>query len=283
MKYVFMVALLMTSMLTMAAAVYCGENDAPEIKVHKFDNLAIHTFASKEAFGDWTIIFETDDALVMLEPQSMPKSAIALREYIAALGKPLAGIIVSYHGVGPESYPGVPIYASKAAIDFIKSNQVADVMGNYKTLFPEFDDKVIMPTRTLEKNMTIGGIDFEFFFDDHAYPMPGVDVAIPSSKIYYMHMLAGDSHSIIGDLSEIDPFIAYLRNVMALGYETFLCSHHGPETVADIKAKIDYLLLLKNVAGKAKSADEFVNAMKKAAPDKKGEQYLGMTAANLFK
>ena len=255
-----------------------------EVAKYNFNGVTVHTYASEEGFHDWSILFETDKELVLLEPQTMPDSARDFRRYIESIGKPLAAILVSYHGVGPESYPGVPIYASPAAIDFIKGGKAEKVMADFNKLFPEFDPKIIIPTKTLTADaLSFAGLDFRFDFVNNAYPMPGVDVALPRQKIFYMHMLGGDTHSILNSVADIDVFVAYLQDIKSQDYEIFLCSHHMPETVADVDAKIEYLEKVKAIAGKAKTRDEFIAEVKKAAPNLKGEHYLEMTAGNLYK
>lgn len=251
---------------------------------YRLNDLTIHTYESREGYGDWSIVFENDANLVVLEPQTMPASAKELRRYLDGLGKPVAGILVSYHGVGPDSFPGVPIYASPAAVEFIKSGKAEKALAKFADAFPGVDPKVIVPTRVLNGDrITVGGIAFALKFEDNAFPMPGMDVALPEHAMYYMHALGGDTHSILGSLDDIEPFTAYLRRLKAEGFTVFLTSHHGPEAVADVDAKIAYLQKVKDVASASTSRQEFISEMKRLCPNLKGEHYLGMTAANLFK
>ena len=83
-----------------------------EVAKYSLNGITVHTYASKEAYQEWSILFETKDALILLEPQPMPASSKDFRRYIESIGKPLSAVIVSYHGVGPESFPGTPIYAA---------------------------------------------------------------------------------------------------------------------------------------------------------------------------
>lgn len=261
-----------------------GSGRKGTITKYEINGLTVHTYASDEAYRDWTIIFENDKNLVMLEPQPMPASSNDLRRYVESLGKPLAAILTSYHGTGPDSYPGVPIYATSAAVDFVRSGRYEKTMRQFARRFPDFDVKVIVPNRTVKgMRLYAGDIEFMTHPDDHAYPMPGMDVALPTHKMYYMHALGGDSHAIVGSMYEIDPEIAKLEKLKDAGYDVFLTTHHAPETRADVIAKIAYLKVLKEAALAAKSKDEFIAQMKFLNPDKKGEQYLEMTAGNLFK
>lgn len=254
------------------------------LRKYRLNNLTVHTYESREAYGDWTIVFENETQLVILEPQTMPASAKELRRYLDSLGKPIAGILVSYHGVGPDSFPGVPIYASPAAVAFIKSGKAEEILKKYADTFPDVDPKLIIPTHILEsKRLTVGGIAFSFNFKDDAFPMPGTDIAVPEHAMYYMHALGGDSHSILGGLDEIEPMTAYLRKLMEEGYTVFLTSHHSPESVSDMEAKIAYLQTVKDVASASSSREEFISEMKRLCPNLKGDHYLEMTAANLFK
>lgn len=262
--------------------------DADEYKgklaKYNLNGLTVHTYASDEAYKDWTILFENDAQVVMLEPQPMPASARDLRRYVESLGKPLAGIIVSYHGVGPESYPGVPIYATPAANKVFRSAKIEKVMQNFAKSFPDFDVKVILPNRTLTDNkFSLGGIDFIAAPDDNGYPLPGLDLTLPGHRIHYVHMLGGDTHSIIGSRERLDTFNASLEALKQDGIEYFLSSHHMPEQIADLDAKLVYLRTMKEVLSQARTGPEFVSEMKRLAPGLRGEQYLEMTAKSLFK
>ena len=89
----------------------------------------------------------------------MPESAKELKRYIDGLGKPLAAVIVSYHGAGLAPYKGIPIYASKAATEFAGDGRGAALFENFAKGFPGFDPTVIVPDHVLEGPNAPRGLD----------------------------------------------------------------------------------------------------------------------------
>lgn len=254
-------------------------------KIERFERngVTIHAYNSSEGMLDGSFVFETDKALVLLEPQSMPESAKDLKRYVESLKKPLAAIIVSWHGAGLNLYKGVPVYAGKAAIEFARNGGAAQLFDFFAKGFPGFDPTVIVPDKVLEgKNADIGGIDFVFEYQDAPAPAPGMTVAVPAAKAFYLHMLGGDCHSILGGKGHIDAFIEELKSIRAQGYELILSSHHTPEKPEALDAKIAYLEKTKEILAESKTRDAFLAAMKKAFPGLQGEAYLEMSANNLF-
>ncbi len=255
-------------------------------KIEKFDmhGLTVHTYNSVEGMVDGSAVFETEKALVLLEPQPMPESAKELKRYIDGLNKPLAAIIVSYHGAGLALYEGVPVYASKATVEFAKNGAEAGLFEHFAKTVPGFDPTVIVPGHVLEgPTANVGGIDFALEYHDAPAPAPGMTVAVPSAKAVYLHMLGGDTHSILGGKEHIDAFIAELQKIKSEGYELILTSHHVPEKADALDQKIAYLEKTKEILNGAKTKDDFIAAMKQAFPDYQGEAYLNMSADALYK
>ena len=267
----------------LGGAAFALEGYAGKIETFERPGLTVHTYNSVEGMLDGSAIFETEKELVLLEPQSMPESAKELKRYIDGLGKPLAAVIVSYHGAGLAPYKGIPIYASKAATEFAGDGRGAALFENFAKGFPGFDPTVIVPDHVLEgPNASIGGIDFALEYDDTPAPAPGMIVAVPSAKVVYLHMLGGDTHSILGSAGHIDAFAEQLRKMKGEGYELILTSHHTPEKPEALDAKIAYLEKTKEILSASKTKEDFVAAMKEAFPDYQGEGYLEMSAANLY-
>lgn len=255
------------------------------------NGLFVHTYESTEAYGDWSIILENEHHLIVLESQSMPNSARELHRYLGSLNKPIAGVLISYHGVGPDSFPGIPIYATPEAIAHIKSDKMEKAFARYAEKFPGVDPKIVIPTHPLiDPCFTIGDITMclqppdvaSYAGSKDGLDLPAYCLSLPEHGIYYMHILGGDMHAIIHSIDEIDPYIEYLENLKEQGYEIFLSAHHKPETKAGLDTKIAYLRTIKMVATVAATHDEFISEMRRLEPTRKGEKYLQMTAENLY-
>ncbi|RRD63894.1 MBL fold metallo-hydrolase [Fretibacterium sp. OH1220_COT-178] len=270
--------------MALGGTAFAAEGYKGSIGKFEMPGLTVHAYNSAEGMLDGSVVFETEKELVLLEPQSMPESAKDLKRYINGLGKPLAAVIVSYHGAGLSHYKGIPIYASKAAVEFAKDGRAAALFENFAKGVPGFDSKVVVPDQSLEgPNASIGGIDFSLEYDDVPAPAPGMTIAVPSAKVVYLHMLGGDTHSILGSAGHIEAFAEALRKMKGKGYELILTSHHVPEKPEALDKKIAYLEKTKEILTASGTKEEFVAAMKKAFPDYRGEGYLEMSAANLYK
>lgn len=280
----FVRALVMAGVLALlGGSVFAAESYSGKIAKFEMQGLTVHTYNSAEGMMDGSAVFETEKELVLLEPQSMPESAKELKKYIDGLNKPLAAVIVSYHGAGLAPYKGVPIYASEAAVEFSKNGGEAGLFGYFAKSVPGFDPTVVVPDHALSgSSADIGGIGFALEYDNTPAPAPGMTVALPSAKVVYLHMLGGDTHSILGGKEHIDAFIKELQGIKGKGYELILTSHHAPEKTDALDKKIAYLEKTKEILSGSKTKSEFVSAMKKAFPDYQGENYLEMSAGNLY-
>ena len=270
--------------MALGGAAFASEGYKGRIEKFEMPGVIVHAYNSAEGMLDGSAVFETEKELVLLEPQSMPESAKELKQYIDGLGKPLAAVIVAYHGAGLSPYKGVPIYASKAAVEFAKDGRGAALFENFAKGVPGFDPEVIVPDHVLEApEAVLGGVAFALEYDDIPAPAPGMTVAVPSAKVVYLHMLGGDTHSILGGAEHIKAFAEALRKMKGQGYELILTSHHAPERPEALDKKIAYLEKTLEILSASKTKEDFVAAMKQAFPDYQGEAYLEMSAANLYK
>jgi hypothetical protein len=205
-----------------------------------------------------------------------------LKRYIDSLGKPLAAVIVGYHGSGPIPCEGVPVHGSRASVEFAKSGRSAALYGPFAKGAHGFDATVVVPDHIIEgETANIAGIDFALDYRDA--PAPGMTIGVPSAKAVYLHMLGGDSHSILGGREHIDVFIGELEKIKSRGYELILTSHHTPEAIGNLDEKIAYLEKTKEILAASKTQGEFLASMKKTFPNHMCEHYLEMSAENLFR
>lgn len=268
--------------LTGTTSAFAAEGYADKVAKFEREGLTVHSYNSTEGMRDGSFIFETAEALVVLEPQSMPGSIEEFKKYVESLNKPVKAVIVSYHGAGLSHYAGIPIYASKATIEFAESGAEKKMLDNFAETNPGFDTTVIVPGQALEAaSATIEGIDFALFYDNS--PFPGMTVAIPSSKVVYLHMLGADTHSILFSPEHIEAFITQLKGLKDQGYELILSSHHTPETAEALDQKIAYLEKTKEILKEAKTKEEFVTAMNATFPDYYGDHFVTMSAGRIYK
>ncbi|QEM67572.1 MBL fold metallo-hydrolase [Geobacter sp. FeAm09] len=269
-------------LLSLAAQANAAGFDAARFETIKTKNLQIHSYATQDALGDVSIVFETENALILLEPPPFHSKSGELKAYLATLKKPLKGIIVSAHNGAVEKFEGVPIYASQATAGELNKSIKSQLESFRSFGGDDLNTKLAAPTQILtDKKVAIAGIGFEVVY--HNGPLPTIDLAIPESNVLFLHMLGADSHSLVTSREQLVDLIDNLNRADKNGYKIVLSSHHKPETGKDITRKIAYLEKMKGIISCAKTSEEFVAAMKASFPDLQGGHYLNMTAQSLYR
>ena len=95
-------------------------------------------------------------------------------------------------------------------------------------------------------------------------------------------MLGHDCHSIVAGENHANVMIEQLKGYIDKNYTLVLSSHYLPETINDVKTKIDYLEDLKNIAKNSSNGDEFQEKVKAKYPNYTGLNYLDMTKGYFF-
>ncbi len=244
--------------------------------------LKVHTYATQDALGDVSIIFETPKSLVLLEPVPFYSKTAELKAYMDTLHKPLKGIIVSAHNGSVASYPGVSVYASQATAEELNKS-IKGQLESFKAFGGEdLDCRLVAPTAILkDKKVDIEGIKFEVAY--HNGPLPSIDLAIPENKILFKHMLGADEHSIVVSREHLNGLLGELKTYEKEDYTLILSSHHKPESNSALAEKVAYLEKMKTIVAESTNADEFIAKMNSAFPNIQGGNYLNMTAHFLFK
>ena len=150
----------------------------------------------------------------------------------------------------------------------------------YKTFGSDFhggSDMIKINRVVPAGNIVVGGMPFRVIDRGYTY-----DLEIPSINAVYTHMLGKTTHSILTSTAQMDSMIDILKDYQKAGYALILSSHSVPEGQDAVTEKIAYVRKAKELAAQCKTAGEFIAAMKKQFPNYDGENYLEMTAANLF-
>ncbi len=135
----------------------------------------IQVFSSSEsAFYVNSFIIETTNGLALVDTQFLNSSARQLRDAIRARGKPLLGIFIThphpdhFNGAAEivRDWPGVPIYATQATIDVIRSTE-ADKRAAWTPVYGEDYPKVTaIPDTVALPGQRIGIDGLELYVDD---------------------------------------------------------------------------------------------------------------------
>ncbi len=243
------------------------------------NGLMIHVYDTCDALSDQVIFVERAKKAVALELPCFKNTIEAVSEWIAKNGIELEAKLVAYHCAGSTFYPDVKVLMTESAVAYNDHGQGKHLVDSFAGAFGEsFDSSMPKNVEIIGAGKhEIAGIEFDIVPNSEAY-----SVEIPGANAVYIHMLGHDCHSIIAGGEHADAFIDELEGYLARGFRLFLSSHHVPETVDDVKAKISYLNNLKIIAGSCSNADEFRDAVNKAYPGYSGANYLDMTAKMFF-
>lgn len=251
--------------------------DQGEMHIYDFGGVKLHAYQTGDPLADEVFLLEKSGQFVVLESPCFTDSIAALNRYLD--GKPVAGVLVAYHGAGATFQPQAPKYATANAVDYTENGGGKALISQFTAAFgAAFDNSTHAIGQIIgEGPVSIGGIGFVIHQTAEAF-----DVEIPEINAVYTHMLGHDCHSIVAGTGHADGIINQLKGYIQKGYELILTSHYTPEDWKDAQTKIDYLEQLKAIAASCADGAAFKKAVKAQYPAYSGENYLDMTTGFFF-
>lgn len=257
-----------------------SESGNVSITTYDYGNTKLHALLTGDALGDVAYIVEGKDALVGIELPAFTEGLDTWQNCIADLDKPMNDIFLCNHATGASYIKGMKAYGTEGAQESISTGSAyATTQGLHKTFGNDFHGgKDIASINTVVSGeVTVGGIVFHLIDHGESY-----DLEIPALNAVYTHMLGKTSHSILVSLAQMDSLLDTLEGYQNAGYDMILTSHGGIEGQDAVTEKIAYVKKTKELAQVNGNAADFIAAMKKSFPDYSGENYLEMTAGNLY-
>jgi predicted SnoaL-like aldol condensation-catalyzing enzyme len=276
-----------TTILTGLWAVVAFAAPEAQFSTDQFENFTLHTYASFDAMANVSFIVETDNKLVVIEPQAFKGTVEEFSAYTDKLGKPIEKILVSFHAAGLKAYPNETKVITKPMAGFMKSDRAKGMLAHFDQAFGgAMDTEIVAFDEILDvpAAFTIDGVDYKL--EPTSVPgMPGVNIAI-GGQVYYQHFAPAKNHHAskqLGSKAAIDGALIDALKAKAAGYTLLLGSHGiGKAGVEDLDFQIQYMETLRQVAARAQTADDFIAAMNKAYPDCVGAEDLNGIAAKLY-
>lgn len=253
-------------------------------EVYDFDNFKLHVYYTNDVMADASYIVEGKNNLVTMEYPLFKENAAEFGNYIDKLGKPVEQVITDYH----EGSSGELTQAMAEGMPaFMKGTVYGGMMNGFKQSFG--DSMVSLPTgKSVEipfnSTQEWAGVSFKFLHGA-ASDFPGASILI-GKKVYYTHWTpakAHISHLQVSSPAAIDAEIAESENSLKSGATLFIGGHGGATKADAVQFKIGYLKTMKKLLAENKTADAFVEAMKKAYPNLPGAEGLGELAKALYK
>ena len=253
-------------------------------EVHDLGNFKLHVYYTNDALGDASYIMEGRKALVTLEQPLFKDNVAEFDAYLSQLGKPVEKRITDYHVGGTGDHEVVMAEGMPA---FTKGEVYGGMMKGFAQAFG--DALTDMPTGKATEvafgtTQVWAGVPFEFR-PGATSDFPGASILI-GGKAYYTHWTpakAHVSHLQISSPAAIDAEIVEAEKSLASGAELFIGGHGGAAKRDAVEFKIAYLKKMKEVLAANRTAEAFVDAMKKAFPGLPGEAGLVDLGKALYK
>lgn len=253
-------------------------------EVHDLGSFKLHVYYTNDALGDTSYIIEGKDALVTMEQPLFKDNVAEFDVYLSRLGKPVEKRVTDYHVGGTGSHD---VTMAEGMAEFAKGEVYGGMMKGFAQAFG--DALTEMPTGKVSEVafgtiQTWAGVTFEFRHGA-ASDFPGASILI-GGKAYYTHWTpakAHVSHLQISSPAAVDAEIAEAESSLASGAELFVGGHGGAARRDAVEFKIAYLKKVKELLAANRTAQDFVDAMKKVYPGLPGEAGLEDLGKALYK
>jgi hypothetical protein len=250
-----------------------------EISTARFDDVTLHLYSTGDPMGDVVTLIEKNGHGVVIDPPSFKDNIKALTDFIESENITVDGVVYAYHMAGATFLPKATKYSTEKAEQYAREGAGKAMVAEFTEAFGDkFDGTLPKITRYIVGDEAeIADIKFVIKDTNDAF-----DLDIPEINATYMHMLGHDVHSIVPSVEIGRSMIDDLKSISKAGYDLVLSSHYSPETISDVKKKIQYLEKLVDIAEESASADEFKSKMNCGFKGYSGDSYLDMTAQMLF-
>lgn len=250
------------------------------VEIYNFGGVKLHAYQTNDLMNDVCFILENAENILIIELPPFHSNAEEFEKYVKNLNKNIVGKVFSDHPNGGVSlFKDVKNYASQGTINSMTSGTIKHLNDGFIPSFgADFDEKLPTINEILtEKSYNIGGFDLNITYHDE-----NIEIELPQINSVYTHMLGHDCHSIVAGENHANAMIEQLKGYIDKNYALVLSSHYLPETINDVKTKIDYLEDLKNIAKNSSNGDEFEEKVKAKYPNYTGLNYLDMTKGYFF-
>lgn len=237
----------------------------------------LHALAMGDALGDQAILVYDEGELLSIEGPLFDEDARFYEQYCRSFNAKKAQILLVDHLVGKSCYPEAELIAPENAVDALLGGAPKGLYDNFASAFGGIEKEIRQDIKPVKGTVKVGRVEIEI------EPLgEEANVYIPAFEAVYTHMLGHDVHSIVMGSAHAGAIVANLSSFLARNVKLVLTSHYVPEGEDDIRTKIAYVKDLVAIAGRCKSANEFIEKVRAAYPDYGGLNYLEMSAGGFF-
>lgn len=229
--------------------------------------------------NDESYILENKENVLLVEFPAFYDNLEEFEKYVKELNKNIVGKVFSDHPNGGTILKDVKGYASEGTKKSMKEGTIHNLVTGFEKSFNgAFAKEFHKITDVLkDEKANIGGFELKITYHEE-----NIEIEFPQIGCVYTHMLGHDCHSIVAGEGHANAIIEQLKGYIEKNYTLVLSSHYLPETINDVKTKMDYLEELKNIAKESSNGDEFKEKVKVKYPNYSGLNYLDMTTGYFF-
>lgn len=226
-----------------------------------------HTFVTNND-GRVTIhLIDGPDGLIIVDAGDGDRWSTEVRAMADALGKPIAGVLVSHdhpdHISGLGAYAGAPIMTTRGILDNI---------ANAPWPSPEIigDAEAIAPGA-----LRLGGLDLTVSVYENAESAEQIVIEIPELDTAIVQDLVYNNAFFFPGVDRPN-WIATLQTLRgSLDAETLLVGHGYPASRGELTAAIDYLSEFEAMIAAASGPEELGARMRERWPDRMADTFIG--------
>lgn len=281
---------LVTAVLATTLAMPVLAEQIGQFTTQQIGDIKLHTYQANDALHDMSFIIESDNKLVVIEPQAFKANIKELFEYTEKLNKPIDKVIASFHALGVDAYPEhTDTVISKDLDVFFTQGPGKGMIAHFSNVFKDkLNASMVQFNETLDSGATylVDGVSYELS-PAAVSSMPGLDIEI-NDKVLFQHFAPMQgmhlSNFFITNRANIDEALAEAKEAQAQGIQYFIGSHTPTiSTVKDLEFEIAYLTKMQQLLKTEKTAQGFEKAMLKAYPNLIAASELTKVSQALYK
>ena len=258
------------------------------ITVQPAGDVTVHTFmAPFEMFANATHIFETPNALVLVDTQFLLPNAVEFRSYADELGKPIDRVYLTHddpdHFLGSEAFADVDIFALPAVSESIAAIGDAEIADQQVSFGEAIASTFVIPTPVEPGTVEIDGVNFVLEEVLAAEAEVQMVIKVQSAGVVATgDIVYSGTHIILA--GNPDTWTDALNDLKATSdeYPIVLPGHGVPAGPGVYDENIAWLATASELIDTATSGEEFKAGLIDAFPDLELEGAIDFAVPTLF-
>ena len=274
---------MLLTLMALMVAIFVNAQADGKFYTHQMKGYTLHIYSHDGKQGDQSFIIEGPTSLVAIEVPLTKPYGEKFENYMKGLNKPVVATITDYDIGGYFGGDVILVEGMKEAM--ARMNMIQRYQESYGEKLMDLSKWDNAEEVKFGSIKTWDGITYRF--DKGPAGFMQASTLVIGGQVGVLHSDPSSGHINAREAQNanaISQAIANDEGLLKSGAKYFVSDHgNGLVSKSAVKSHIKYLKKVKAIQAKAKTADEFVAAMKKAFPGRAGEDGLAQVAANLYK